>query len=193
MTQLDPAQALRNSADQPAAFAVFYEVFFERILVYLTRRVFDPDVALDLTAESFAQAYLSRGRFRGSVPAEAEAWIYRIAQRKLARYFRRRTVERRAMNRLQIEAPQLDAERRCRIEELAELDGLRSALHSALTQVSPAQREAVRLRALEELPYAEIATRLEITEQAARARVSRGLKRLAVALDESSIPEEVRT
>ena len=193
MTQLDPAQALRNSVDQPAAFAVFYEVFFERILVYLTRRVFDPDVALDLTAESFAQAYLSRGRFRGSVPAEAEAWIYRIAQRKLARYFRRRTVERRAMNRLQIEAPQLDAERRCRIEELAELDGLRSALHSALTQVSPAQREAVRLRALEELPYAEIATRLEITEQAARARVSRGLKRLAVALDESSIPEEVRT
>jgi len=100
VTQLDPAQALRNSVDQPAAFAVFYEVFFERILVYLTRRVYDPDVALDLTAESFAQAYLSRGRFRGSVPAEAEAWIYRIAQRKLARYFRRRTEERRAMNRL---------------------------------------------------------------------------------------------
>ena len=190
MSQLNPAQALHRSVEQPEAFSFFYEEFFERILVYLTRRVYDADTALDLTAESFAQAYLSRSRFRGSTRAEAEAWIYRIAQRKLGRYFRRRTVERRAMSRLRIQAPQLDAERRARIEELAELDGLRGALDNALEQVSPAQREAVRLRALEELSYSQIASRLEITEQAARARVSRGLKGLAVALDESPMPKE---
>jgi RNA polymerase sigma-70 factor (ECF subfamily) len=193
VSQPNPAQALRRSVDEPEAFGPFYERFFESILVYLTRRVYNPETALDLTAETFAQAYLSRSRFRGSASEEAEAWIYRIAQRKLLHYFRRSTVERRAMGRLRIQAPRLDADRRARIEELAELDGLRSALRSALTELSPAQRDAVRLRALEELPYAEIARRLGISEPAARARVSRGLKGLAVALGEPPKTEEART
>lgn len=190
MNPLDPAQALRLSVDEPDAFTSFYERFFESILSYLMRRVYDAETAVELTSETFAQAYLSRGRFRGSSSAEAEAWLYRIAQRKLSRYFRRSEVERRAMQRLKIQAPSLDADRRARVEELAELDGLRSALRSALLEISPEQGEAVRLRALEELAYSEIASRLEISEQAARARVSRGLKALATALDQSTTVQE---
>ena len=94
------------------------------------------------------------------------------------------------MQRLKIQAPSLDADRRARVEELAELDGLRSALRGALLEISPEQGEAVRLRALEELAYSEIASRLEISEQAARARVSRGLKALATALDKSTTLQE---
>lgn len=190
MNPLDPAQALRLSVDEPDAFTSFYERFFESILSYLMRRVYDAETAVELTSETFAQAYLSRGRFRGSSSAEAEAWLYRIAQRKLSRYFRRSEVERRAMQRLKIQAPSLDADRRARVEELAELDGLRSALRGALLEISPEQGEAVRLRALEELAYSEIASRLEISEQAARARVSRGLKALATALDKSTTLQE---
>lgn len=190
MNPLDPAQALRLSVDEPDAFTSFYERFFESILSYLMRRVYDAETAIELTSETFAQAYLSRGRFRGSSSAEAEAWLYRIAQRKLSRYFRRSEVERRAMQRLKIQAPSLDADRRARVEELAELDGLRSALRGALLEISPEQGEAVRLRALEELAYSEIASRLEISEQAARARVSRGLKALASALDKSTTLQE---
>jgi hypothetical protein len=61
----DPAGTLRRSADDPEIFAEFYEGHFERILAYLARRVCDPDLALELTAETFAQAYMSRRRFRG--------------------------------------------------------------------------------------------------------------------------------
>lgn len=190
MNPLDPAQALRLSVDEPDAFTSFYEPFFESILSYLMRRVYDAETAIELTSETFAQAYLSRGRFRGSSSAEAEAWLYRIAQRKLSRYFRRSEVERRAMQRLKIQAPSLDADRRARIEELAELDGLRAILRGALLEIPPDQSEAVRLRALEELPYSEVARRLGISEQAARARVSRGLKALASALDKSTIAQE---
>jgi len=190
MAALDPAQALKSSVDEPQAFGPFYECFFDRILSYLARRVYDAETALDLTAETFAQAYLSRGRFRGTTAAEAEAWLYRIAQRKLSRYFRRSAVEGRAMRRLGVQAPRIDDDRRARIEELAELDGLRAILRDALLEISPDQGEAVRLRALEELPYAEVARRLGISEQAARARVSRGLKALANALDKSTTAQE---
>ena len=41
----------------------------------------------------------------------------------------------------------------------------------------------MRLRVVDELGYPAIATRLGISEQAARARVSRGLRALAGALD----------
>jgi RNA polymerase sigma-70 factor (ECF subfamily) len=41
----------------------------------------------------------------------------------------------------------------------------------------------VRLRVVDELGYAAIASRLGISEQTARARVSRGLRALAAAVD----------
>jgi DNA-directed RNA polymerase specialized sigma24 family protein len=41
----------------------------------------------------------------------------------------------------------------------------------------------VRLRVVDELAYPVVAARLGITEQAARARVSRALRVLAVALE----------
>ena len=189
----DPAGTLRRSADDPEIFAEFYEGHFERILAYLARRVCDPDLALELTAETFAQAYMSRRRFRGSSAAEAEAWIYRIAGRQLARYFRRGRLARRAIERLQIQLPRIDADRRAAVDELVDLAGLRSALRAELRRVPRSQREALWLRVVEGFSYAEVAQRLETSESAARARVSRGLRSLAVALDRNPMFEEVRT
>ena len=183
---------LRRSTSEPEVFAEFYKQHFERVLAYLARRVCDADLALELTAETFAQAYMARGRFRGSKAEEAEAWIYRIAKRQLARYFRRGAAARRAMKRLQIQLPPIDADRRAEVEELADLAGLRSALRTELQRVRRSQREALWLRVVEEFSYAEVAERLEISEQAARARVSRGLRSLAVALGGNPTFEEVR-
>jgi RNA polymerase sigma-70 factor (ECF subfamily) len=188
----NPAQTLRRSTGEPEVFADFYRQHFERIVAYLARRVCDADMALELTAETFAQAYIGRGRFRGSTTEEAEAWIYRIARRQLSRYFRRGEVARRAMKRLQIQLPAIDAARRAEVEELADLAGLRGALRAELERVPRSQRDALWLRVVEELPYAEVAKRLEISEQAARARVSRGLRSLGVALGGSPRFEEVR-
>jgi DNA-directed RNA polymerase specialized sigma24 family protein len=44
--------------------------------------------------------------------------------------------------------------------------------------MSPSERDAVELRVVAELEYAEIAGRLNCTEIAARVRVHRGLARL---------------
>lgn len=75
--------------DEPDAFGGFYDAHFEGLLSYLTRLTCDAKAGLDLTAESFAQAFLTRQRFRGTTDAEAAAWLYRIAKRQLARYFKR--------------------------------------------------------------------------------------------------------
>lgn len=192
MNVLPAVESLRRSAREPEAFVDFYRAHYDRIVAYFARRVYDAEVALDLTAETFAQAYIQRARFRGNTAPEAEAWLYRIAQGKLAHYLRRGIAERKALQRLRIQAPPVTVAQRDRVEELADLEGLRSVLRSELVQLSDDQRQALLLRVVEDLSYADVARRLAISEQAARARVSRGLKVLAQALDGNELVTEDR-
>lgn len=180
---------LSRARSDPEAFAEFFDLHFDTILKYAVRRTYDADVALDLTAEIFAQAFLGRRRYRGSSDREALGWLYGIARRQLASYFRRSKVEQRALRRLEIEVPRLSDEERARLDELANLDELRQLVRTELARLSPEQRDALRLRVIEELPYADVAKALMISEPAARARVSRGLKALARALDRSILEE----
>lgn len=155
----------------------------EGILVFLARRTFDPEVALELTAETFAQAYLGWRGVRGSSRQERQAWLYTIARRRLSRYLRRGRVERRALMRLGIQTPVAHEDDVALIEERAGLAQLRAALSGELERLSADQRRALELRIVQEQPYAAVARDLGISELAARARVSRGLRALACALD----------
>ena len=190
MTAVSPLEALRSSASEPEAFARFYDHFAARLLGYFARRVFDPDIAMDLTAETFAEAYVGRRAFRGGSDGEAAAWLYAIARRQLSSYFRKARVERRALRRLGLEAPVLDDDQRARIEELAALEDLRVSLRAALGRLPRTRRDALELRVVEQLAYAEVASRLGISEATARARVSRGLRALSTVLDRDSHVKE---
>jgi RNA polymerase sigma-70 factor (ECF subfamily) len=70
-----------------------------------------------------------------------------------------------------------------RIEELADLRELRRALEQHVERLSTRHRDALRLRVVDELPYPEVARRLQVSEATARARVSRGLRQLASSVE----------
>jgi RNA polymerase sigma-70 factor (ECF subfamily) len=70
-----------------------------------------------------------------------------------------------------------------RVEDLADLRSQRAALAGGLASLSDVHREALRLRIVEERSYAEVARTLDVTEQTARARVSRALRALATATE----------
>lgn len=173
----------RGSPLDPTAFVRLYEEQADGLLLWFTRRVLDGEVALDLMAETFAQAFVSRGRFRGDGPDDPARWLYGIAHHQLSRYRRRGSAERRALLRMGIETPTMDRTELDRIEELAELAPLRAEIAAGLLCLSPAQQEALRLRVVQELPYDEVARRLGTTEQTARARVSRAVGALRLLLE----------
>lgn len=177
---------LRASRKDPEAFGRFYAAHVESLVAFITRRTFDVDVAWELAAESFARAYLKRKSFRGDTDREAAAWLFSIANREVLQYQRRCSIERKALTRLGIDPPSLDSEEQARILELAELAELRAAVRIELTRLNEDQRQALSLRVVEELPYDEVAERLGVSPQTARARVSRGLRNLASALDLSN-------
>lgn len=175
-----------------AAFTDFYRERAERLLLFFVRRTCDAEVALDLTAETFARAYAARDSFRGGDEDAAGAWLYGIARNLLRDFYRRGRCERTALGRLGVEVPALDDAELTRIVELAGLEPLRETVAEALSTLSGDQREALRLRVVEELPYPEVATRLGLSEQTARMRVSRGLRALGTVIEPALAAEEVR-
>jgi RNA polymerase sigma-70 factor (ECF subfamily) len=173
---------LVHSVKEPEAFSGFYERHSKAVLRYFLHRTFDPETAADLTAETFAQAFAARGRFRDRGTG-AEAWLFTIARRQFARFVRRGRVEDRMRRRLGIPEIPLSESDHERIEELIDFEQVGRAVAEALSKLSVEQREALTLRVVDGRPYEEVARILGCTEQAARARVSRGLHRLGGALE----------
>lgn len=174
---LTDSQLLRRSSHEPEAFGVFYDRHIKDVLAFFARRTSSADLSAELTAETFAQAFLSRGRYH-DMGGPATAWLFVIARRQLTRLLRRGAVEEKARRRLGLERIALSDETIERIESLADMEPLRQELRAAMAHLSPKVAAAVFLRVGEALPFKEVANRLGCTEAAARVRVSRGLAEL---------------
>ena len=176
-------QLLIASRTEPEAFTELYRRHAEDLLRYFARRTLDPETAAELTAETFAEAFASRATYRDQ-GVNGVAWLYGIARHRLGRFFRSGRVDAAARRKLGMPERDLPPEDYERIEDLIDFAPIREALAEALETLSPDQREAMRLRVIDGLGYADVAERLECTEQNARQRVSRGLKKLALLLQE---------
>jgi RNA polymerase sigma factor (sigma-70 family) len=176
-------QLLIASRTEPEAFTELYRRHAEDLLRYFARRTLDPETAAELTAETFAEAFASRATYRDQ-GVNGVAWLYGIARHRLGRFFRSGRVDAAARRKLGMPERDLPPDDYERIEDLIDFAPIREALAEALETLSPDQREAMRLRVIDGLGYAEVAEHLECTEQNARQRVSRGLKKLALLLQE---------
>jgi RNA polymerase sigma factor (sigma-70 family) len=172
------------------AFEDLYFRVADRLLVFMVRRTADPEIAADLWAESWSRAVAQREAFRGNTQAEQEGWVFGIARNVLAGFYKRGEAEQRAVRRLGLERPVMSDADLVRLEREAGLSELRQALATALEGVPDSQRESLQLRVIEGLSYPEVAARLGITEENARARVCRALRRLGDVLDSSVGPSE---
>jgi RNA polymerase sigma-70 factor, ECF subfamily len=176
------AALLRAADHEPEAFARFYDRHVDAVLAFLYRRTADAEVSADLTAETFAQAFLSRRKFR-TAETSARPWLLGIARRKLMRALRRGGQESRARRRLGFQSPSVDPESCLHIESLADSAALKAELREAIKELSPAVAQAVFLRVGLDLAYDEVGARLGCSPGAARVRVMRGLLQLRDQLE----------
>jgi RNA polymerase sigma factor (sigma-70 family) len=161
------------------AFHELYVRHAPRIYAQHRRATGDEHAAHDLTAETFAQAWLVRTRFRDEAGGSALPWLLGIARNVLLMSIRRRTLEQRACERLgvreRLDGPPAATEPTD--EWLSAFDGL-------LGDLPEGHREALRLRVLEDRDYAAVAEALGTSPQAARVRVHRALRALRMRLTE---------
>src|SRR5579863_585397 len=118
-----------------------YGAYAAGLLRFFARRTLQPEVAVDLVAETFAQAFADRRAFRGSGDGEAVAWIFGIGRHRLDEYFRHGAVERRALAKLGIQLAAFTDTDYERVEELAGLADQRATIGSALAELSTDHQE----------------------------------------------------
>jgi RNA polymerase sigma factor (sigma-70 family) len=175
---------LASAVRDRGAFAVFYERHERDVLGFfgaVTRR---PELAADLTAETFAAALAGVARFdpeRGS----ARMWLFGIARNLLAGSARRGRVESAARRRIGLDPLILRAHHIELIEELVASEG--DAIVAAwLAELPGDEAHALRARVLDERAYEDIASDLRCSEAVVRKRVSRGLGRLRRRMSEGA-------
>jgi RNA polymerase sigma-70 factor (ECF subfamily) len=157
-------------------FTGLYRENVEGIQRYLARRVGDPLLAADLTAEVFLAAIESAARFdakRGT----PRAWLFGIAKTLVAAEARRNRRENDVVRRISGRALVKDGDL-ARMHERMDAARLSDVLNRALDKLAPAEREIFELVAFDELSVAEAALVAGIRPTAARVRMHRARSRL---------------
>lgn len=156
-------------------FQQIFQNFTPVVYRYLLSLCGDDDLAQELTSETFYQAYLHMGKFRGD--CKPETWLCQIAKRALwkEQKRRRRTVSPESL-------AEVPAEERL-LEALSDKEqALR--LHRHLHALSEPYREVFMLRVLGELSFREIAAICGKTESWAKVTFYRAKNKLLEKMED---------
>jgi RNA polymerase sigma-70 factor (ECF subfamily) len=156
-----------------AEFDDFYLSSFGRVTAQLHAMIGDRDEAQECVQEAFVRAWAHRRRLdRAEHP---EAWVRTTAYRLAVSRWRRTVRGRRAPDRA-VATPTVTA---------APSES-HVAVVEALKQLPEAQRRALVLHHLADLPVQQVARELGVPEGTVKARLSRGRAALAALLDETT-------
>ena len=181
MPQTD-AELLLAARTDPQAFREFYERYAVWVRAWFQRQTSSETAALDLTAETFAQAWRSVKRFRDEADGSGAPWLFGIARNLLRQYHKHNRIESAARERMGLQAAFAECEDYERVDERSEANALAPLLRHAVRALPAEQRRALELRVVHGLPYEAVAGRLGCSQNAARLRVSRALRALTTQM-----------
>ncbi len=183
----------RFVAGEPAAFGVLLKRYQVPIYNFIARSVRDTEAASDLLQEVFTRVIQHSGEFNRS--SKFSTWLYAIARNMCIDHMRRMSHRRHAsldspgpngsgggdgsavapwVERVAHEQPGVDSS--------AASGGLRSRIAQAIENLPTEQREVFLMRQLQQLPFAEIAVVVGVSENTVKSRMRYALERLQEAL-----------
>ncbi|MEA2169930.1 MAG: hypothetical protein QOF76_3230 [Solirubrobacteraceae bacterium] len=162
------------------AFAAFYRAHVEAIQRFIVRRVADPHLAADLTAEVFLAAVGAAGTYRKD-RGDPAAWLFGVARNVVAGELRRSARERGATRRIQGRRL-LEDDDIARMQERIDAAAQARELFAAVGRLPEGERAVLELVALDELSVSAAAAALGIRPTAARVRLHRARTALRAEL-----------
>lgn len=161
-----------------AALGEIYDRYEERIFAYIYRRIGDPTLAEDLTAQVFLKM-LEAIRKEKAWNSSFSGWLYRIAHNLVIDQYRKRG---RATYMSIDDAPDLVTKEEGPAQT-AERQFDADNLRKAIDRLTEEQASVVSLRFLEGYSITEVATLLEKTEGAIKALQYRAVSNLRRLLE----------
>ncbi|MCC6696819.1 MAG: RNA polymerase sigma factor [Candidatus Hydrogenedentes bacterium] len=159
-------------------FSRFVDVFQDRLVWFAFRKLGNRSEAEEVVQEVFLRAYRHQEE-RGNV-ARVSSYLYRMASNACNDVLRKRG---RAALPLSLSMAENIADPRAQADEnAAALDELQR-IETLLAHLPRRQAEAMRLRILDELSFAEIAEVLHCSLGTAKSRFRHGLRKLRAILE----------
>ncbi|WP_084965639.1 RNA polymerase sigma factor [Thermoactinospora rubra] len=162
--------------EDPAAFEAFYRRHIDAVMRFVVRRVADPHLAADLTADVFLAALDSAHTYRPSRGSEI-AWLYGVARNVVAAQHRRTAREAEVTGRV-AGRRLMDADDLTRMEERIDAERQMRAALEAMRELPEGERAVLELVAVDQLTVAEAAAALGVRQVTARVRLHRARKAL---------------
>ncbi|MGE5602398.1 MAG: sigma-70 family RNA polymerase sigma factor [Nitrososphaerales archaeon] len=164
--ELVEQQAVLDRAKRadPSALGMLYDLYVDRIYVYIYRRIGQADVAEDLTGQVFMRM-LEAVRTGHGWETSFSGWLYRIAHNLVIDYYRRKgratfvDIDDAAPMHARSGDPVLSTESQSE----------RQRLRQALAKLTDEQSQVISLRFLEDLSISEVAVIMQKTEGAVKA------------------------
>lgn len=152
---------------------------YTQIYRYVRRRSATHEDAEDLAQMVFVEAAARLDQFKpGGTPVLA--WLYTVAQRRLADAARRARLGGESL-------AELDADRLRVIDDAEYGPNVAAAIGRTIAELPERQRRVVIMKLLEGRSFAEIAARVGSTEAACKMRFARGLEALRERLEREGV------
>ncbi|MDQ1104475.1 RNA polymerase sigma-70 factor (ECF subfamily) [Nocardioides zeae] len=156
-----------------ADFDAFYEASFQRVVNQLSAMIGDRDEAHECVQEAFVRAWAHRRKL--AKVEHPEAWVRTVAHRFAVSRWRRTSRSRRDPDRALGAATTADGPSEDHV-----------AVVAALRRLPAAQREALVLHHVCDLPVAQVARETGSPEGTVKARLSRGRSALVTLLSDET-------
>lgn len=155
----------RTQAD---ALGQLYELYYDRIFRFCVHRLFNKEIAEDITSAIFLEVARKIRTFTGQTEQDFSNWLYAIAVNQANAYIRKTS----RRKKLLAEAPESrkdsNSQSNCNSPESDW-----PKLYAAILKLKPKHQTIVTLRFFENLPYEQIAHILNVKETTLRVTVHR--------------------
>lgn len=167
---LKELRIIECAKQDPKAFGVLYERYYHEIFVFINKKTDDMNVSGDITSQVFYKALgnIKKYTYKG-VPFSA--WLYRIASNETNLYFRKNKKQRA----ISIESE--GVEKMITLFEPSEERDIEPVIQ-AIAKLKPNEVELIELRFFEKLSFRDIAYILNTTENNAKVKTFRIIKRI---------------
>lgn len=144
-------------------FKFCFDTYFDAIKNYLFYRIGDIDIATDITQDVFVRVWEKQIAIDAN---NAKYLLFKIARDMMVSKYRKTEVENKYTSRMQLELTELV------VDNSYDYKQLKNNYELALVRLPEKQRTVFMMSRMEELKYAEIAERLDISIKTVEKRMS---------------------
>jgi RNA polymerase sigma-70 factor (ECF subfamily) len=168
----------KEAITDPEAFGELYDRYYDKLLMYIFRRVLDAKLAEDILSNTFYKALNKVETFNPEI-ASFSTWIYRIATNEINMYFRKKGKYVVGLDSEMMEY--FVKEKQGHAEDAEEILSRHQdfqILAKAIRELKPIYQDILHLRYFEDFSHKKISETVKMKESSVRVYLHRALKLL---------------